>query len=91
MVLGSGEFACLRNGGEGVLACAGNGAGGVFGDELWKQGAGAHDVWEGREFLEKAITMCASLPYIEVCLSVLGARACPMAQDKILRDSFLFS
>lgn len=77
--------------GKVYLHVLGMGLGGVFGDELWKQGAGAQDVWEGREFLEKAITMCASLPYIEVCLSVLSARACPMGQDKILRGSFLFS
>lgn len=64
---------------------------GVFGEESWKQGAGARDVWEGREFLEEVIAMYALVTYTEVCLYVLGAHARPIAQDKSLWDSFLFS
>lgn len=62
------------------------GAGGVFGEKLWKKGVG-----EGREFLEKAMAMYASLPYTEVCPYMLGTSAPPTAQDKSLWDSFLFS
>lgn len=36
---------------------------GAFGEEPWKQGAGACDAWAGREFLEEAIAMYALPSY----------------------------
>ena len=33
----------------------------MFGEELWKPGAGAGNVWEGRELLDEAIATYVSL------------------------------